>query len=312
MKRFYSSIGQGVEALQRRLAGGEVGFMSAAFVQQAAAVVRSVHAQLLEVVGRLHLPAGERWLDEYMDETSRLWDACLLVRAGASALHAYSAAAAHAIHHLYDHDDYIHAARAINAPRRHAAGLLQDNRALLHDNIDDPASLLLLDHRSPRDLNLNAFNGFRALLYALRNATSFLLAILLSATLSSCLPDHLISSSTAPAPGAGYASSMARLRHRVAQEMHALDAPAADGIMMYEFRQAKAGIDSLKADLDRVVATGTGYAAHPEDMAQRADIVKGWLAMLSSGAEAIIAELDDLFDDIVEGRKMLSDLCSHR
>uniref|UniRef100_A0A0E0APW6 Uncharacterized protein n=1 Tax=Oryza glumipatula TaxID=40148 RepID=A0A0E0APW6_9ORYZ len=315
MKRFYSSIGQGVEALHRRLAVGEVGFMSAAFVQQAAALVRSVHAQLLEVVGRLHLPAGERWLDEYMDETSRLWDACLLVRAGASALHAYSAAAAHAIHHLYDHDDdYIHAARAINAPRRHAAGLLQDNRALLHDNIHDPASLLLLDHRSPRDLNLNAFNGFRALLYALRNATSFLLAILLSATVSSCLPDHLISTCTPlPLPTApGYASSMARLRHRVAQEMRALAAPAAaDGILMYEFRQARAAIDSLKADLDRVVATGTGYA-HREDMAERAHLVKGCLAMLGSGAEAVIAELDDLFDDIVEGRKMLSDLCSHR
>jgi hypothetical protein len=120
MKRFYSSIGQGVEALHRRLAVGEVGFMSAAFVQQAAALVRSVHAQLLEVVGRLHLPAGERWLDEYMDETSRLWDACLLVRAGASSLEGYSDSAsrlASALRssHLSFEVSHSHAAAAASA-----------------------------------------------------------------------------------------------------------------------------------------------------------------------------------------------------
>uniref|UniRef100_A0A0E0LQD8 Uncharacterized protein n=1 Tax=Oryza punctata TaxID=4537 RepID=A0A0E0LQD8_ORYPU len=310
MNSFYASIGHGLDALHRSLAGGEVGFMSAAFVQQAAALLRSLHWQVVRVVERLHLPPGERWLDEYMDETSRLWDACHLVRAGASALDAYCAAAAHALHDL--HHNPRHAARAINAPRRHAAGLLQENRALLADARLDPASLLL-DHRSPRDFNLNAFNGFRAVLYALRNATSFLLALLLSATVSS-LPDHLSScggpTASAGGGGGGYVSSMARLRQRVADEMDAIAHCGHDGILMYEFRQARAGIEGLKAELDRVVATG-GYD-DPEEMAERAEVVKGWVAMLRSGAEAVIAELDDFFDDIVQGRKLLSDLCSHR
>ncbi|KAF0899592.1 hypothetical protein E2562_020784 [Oryza meyeriana var. granulata] len=321
MNSFYSSIAHGLDALHRSL-DGEVAFMSTPFLQQAAALLRSLHSQLLHLVQRLHLPPGESWLDEYMDETSRLWDACQLVRAGASALDAYCASAARALHdcrcvllshHLVPSSTITthaarHAARAINAPRRHAAGLLQENRALADARLD-PASLLL-DHRSPLDFKLNAFNGFRGVLYALRNATSFLLAILVSATVS-CLPDQLCCGPlpATAATAAGYVSSMARLRQRVAEEMDVIGDVHSGGIMMYEFRQARAGIENLKAELDRVVATGYG---DPEEMAERAEHIKGWVAMLRSGAESVIAELDDFFDDIVEGRKMLSDLCSHR
>ncbi|KAG8046286.1 hypothetical protein GUJ93_ZPchr0008g12960 [Zizania palustris] len=314
MNGFYASIAHGLDALHRSMGSG-VDFMSAAFLQQAAALLRSLHSQLVHLVQRLHLPPGESWLDEYMDETSRLWDACQLVRAGASALDAYCASAARALHDCHclcsasasaSAHAARHATRAINAPRRHAAGLLQENRALADARLD-PASLLL-DHRSPLDFKLNAFNGFRGVLYALRNASSFLLALLVSGTVS-CLPDHLGCAGCGPSPAAGgYVSSMARLRQRVAEEMDAL-AGEHTGIMMYEFRQARAGIDSLKAELDTVITTGYG---DPEEIAERAELIKGWVAMLRSGAEGVIAELDDFFDDIVEGRKMLSDLCSHR
>jgi len=318
MNSFYSSMAHGLEALQR----SPHACLSAPFLQQAAALLRSLHSQLLHLVQRLHLPPGERWLDEYMDETSRLWDACQLARAGASALDAYCAAAArvapaiHAWRRLYDADLQV-VQRAVSTPRRHAAGLQQDNRALADARLD-PATLLL-DARSPLDFKLNAFNGFRGVLYALRNASSFLLIVLISGTVT-CLPD-LLTTACCCAPGAAaaaathhqhyVASSMARLRQRVAQEV---DSRSAAGIMMYEFRQARAAIDSLKQDLDRVVAMGCRHP--PEDiiggLAQRAEIIDGWVGMLRSGADSLIVELDDFFDEIVEGRKMLSDLCSHR
>ncbi|KAF8668281.1 hypothetical protein HU200_052336 [Digitaria exilis] len=315
MNGFYSSMAHGLEALH----GSPHACLSAAFLQQAAALLRSLHSQLLHLVQRLHLPPGESWLDEYMDETSRLWDACHLARAGAGALDAYCAAAARAA-------DTItawlrgatttphHVQRALNAPRRHAAGLQQDNRALAADRLD-PASLLL-DDRSPLDFKLNAFNGFRGVLYALRNASSFLLVLLISGTVT-CLPD-LLGGATATHQqqlrASGYVASMARLRQRVAQEI-ATDHHSAGtaGIMMYEFRQARAAIDSLKQDFDRVVAMGYCQPAEIGDsLAQRAQIINGWVGMLRSGAESLIVELDDFFDEIVEGRKMLSDLCSHR
>ncbi|XP_062191801.1 uncharacterized protein LOC133895480 [Phragmites australis] len=319
MNAFYSSMAHGLDALHRSLASPPHAFLSAAFLQQAAALLRSLHSQLLHLVQRLHLPPGESWLDEYMDETSRLWDACQLVRAGASALDAYCASAARIAAALHDWlcSPNPHAARqvqrAVNAPRRHAVGLEQENRALADARLD-PSSLML-DDRSPLEFKLNAFNGFRGVLYALRNASSFLLMLLVSGTVS-CLPDLARTSTSCAAhpfrtSGAGYVSSMGRLRQRVAEEMEA--AGDHSGIMMYEFRQVRAGIESLKAEFDRVVAMGYGDPEEIGDsLGERVEIVNGWVGMLRSGAESVVGELDDFFDEIVEGRKMLSDLCSHR
>lgn len=89
MNAFYSSIAHGLDALHRSLASSPDALMSAPFLQQAAALLRSLHSQLVHLVQRLHLPPGESWLDEYMDETSRLWDACQVVKAGASAVETY-------------------------------------------------------------------------------------------------------------------------------------------------------------------------------------------------------------------------------
>ncbi|CAD6342784.1 unnamed protein product [Miscanthus lutarioriparius] len=327
MNGFYSSMAHGLDALQR----SPHACLSAAFLQQAAALLRSLHSQLLHLVHCLHLPPGESWLDEYMDETSRLWDACQIARAGAAGLDAYCAAAARVAPALRDwlygsgsSGSQSHAAaaarhlqRAITAPRRHAVALHQDNRALADARLD-PASLLL-DDRSPLEFKLNAFNGFRGVLYVLRNATSFLLVLLISGTVT-CLPDLTAGCSAVAhhqqlrASGGGYVASVARLRQRVAQEMEGciIGGGSAGGIMMYEFRQARAAIDGLKQDFDRVGTMG-GYGDDIGDsLGQRAEIINGWVGMLRSGAEAVIAELDDFFEEIVEGRKMLSHLCSHR
>lgn len=312
MHGFYSSMAHGLDGLHRSLSSSPSSFLSAPFLQQAAALLRSLHSQLLHLVQRLHLPPGESWLDEYMDETSRLWEACQLVRAGAAALDAYCASAARIHDCLCLGASPAAARRAINAPRRHALALEQDNRALADARLDPAA--LLLDDRSPLEFKLNAFNGFRGVLYALRNATSFLLIILISGTVSS-LPGLAAPPAAAPAAAHHnlqgeflYVSSMARLRQRVAEEMDAL--ARGGGIMMYEFRQARAAIDALKADYDISMADHHQEAA--ETLADRVQIINGWVGMLRSGAEALIAELDDFFDEIVQGRKMLSDLCSHR
>uniref|UniRef100_A0A0E0LVD7 PdxS/SNZ N-terminal domain-containing protein n=1 Tax=Oryza punctata TaxID=4537 RepID=A0A0E0LVD7_ORYPU len=158
-----------------------------------------------------------------------------------------------------------------NHPHRlELGGIEMENRSIVDAHLD-PASLLL-DLRSSLDFNLNDFCG---VLYALRNATSFLLALLISVIVS-CLLDHLCCALVPlPTIAAGYVSSMARLCQHVTEEMDAIanDHFSNDDIMMYEFWQTRADIESLKVELDRVVATGYDDL---EEMAERAKLVKGW------------------------------------
>jgi len=88
MNAFFSSLARGLDDLGR--AGG---LSSLPALLRAAALLRGLHSQLTLMVGQLHLPPGGRWLDEYMDETGRLWDACLAVKLGLASVERYCAAA---------------------------------------------------------------------------------------------------------------------------------------------------------------------------------------------------------------------------
>lgn len=97
MNAFFTSLARGLDDLGR--AGG---LSSLPALLRAAALLRGLHSQLTLMVGQLHLPPGGRWLDEYMDETARLWDACLAVKLGVAAVERYCAAASCAAAALED------------------------------------------------------------------------------------------------------------------------------------------------------------------------------------------------------------------
>uniref|UniRef100_A0ACD5WIB5 Uncharacterized protein n=1 Tax=Avena sativa TaxID=4498 RepID=A0ACD5WIB5_AVESA len=307
---FFATLARGLDELS---GGGELSSLPA--LLRAAALLRGLHSQLTLLVGQLHLPPGGRWLDEYMDETARLWDACLAVKLGLAAVERYCAAASCAVAAL---DDWLQdpsplstrqVTRAISASRREATAAEEENRALSESRIA-PLSLQL-DERRAADARLSGFNGFRGLLYALHNASSLLLLILAGGACATGSPrSSTDGADSAASTGTGFMASIATLQKRMAAE------ESGEGVIrMYEFRRARAAAEAAREEVERAAASAALGGGKCLDLdgavKEKAEELRAWLEVVRAGTDGLVCQLDDFLDDIVEGRKELSELCSH-
>jgi len=200
--------------------------------------------------------------------------------------------------------------RAISASRREAMAAEEENRALADARIAPLA--LQLDGRlllRATDARLAGFNGFRGLLYALHNASSLLLLILASGAVSRAAAAGGPCAAEAGADAAGgFAASIAMLQQRMAEEAES-DGPGAPRIRMCEFRCTRAAVEAAREEVERAAAAGRKCEGGA--VKDKVEELKAWLDVLRTGTDSLVCQLDDFLDDIVEGRKELSDLCSH-
>ncbi|XP_076911668.1 uncharacterized protein LOC143569701 [Bidens hawaiensis] len=305
---FYTFLTQGLDDLFRLFQSQH--FMSIHFLQHVLSSLQSFHSQLIAVVQKLHLPVGEKWLDEYMDESSRLWEVCHVIKSGIANMENYYSVAVNIAATLENHP-YLNpqtsrqVLRAINGCQRERVGLEEENRGLIRTRIQP--LMMRFDKNVLIESKFNGFNGFRGVLLALRNTNSLLLMILLSGLVycspvtsfsSSCHGHNSINYSESKS---GFMVSASRLHEKVME-----NEDGQNGVLLYEFWNARAAIEELKAEVERSKGTGMEF-----DVSERVEKVKSCFVGLQCGVENMIVQLDDFFDEIVEARKKLSDLCTH-
>ena len=190
-------------------------------------------------------------------------------------------------------------ARAISVCRREAMALKEENRALVETRAE--ALALRLSEGVPADAKLGGFNGFRGVLCATRMLTSFLLTLLSWGVLHYWpAPNAGAAGDCAAYFGAAFASALSRAQQRAAAEAgRSVAAPGGAGVMMHEFRRARAAVEDAKDAVER----GGDVAAAAAEVGLRA-------GALRAACEDVLALIDDLFDEVVEARKKLLDLCS--
>nr|CAD1842034.1 unnamed protein product [Ananas comosus var. bracteatus] len=255
---FYSSLAHAVDDLERSFAACD-GLMTLQFLHKAVSLLRSSHLHLTQLVQRLHLPAGEKWLDEYMDESSHVWEACHVLKAGVSRMENYHSAVANLVSLLDDAHRSRGSSnpqllrqimRAISVIRREAVGIEEENRVLVETRIE--ALSLRLDEKVPSESKLNGFNGFRGVLYAMRKVCSFLLLLLFWGFLSWWPESSSYRTEAVEGSlffGSGFMVSMRRLQQRVVQEVERTEGRR--GVLMHEFRSVRGVVEEVKEEVER-------------------------------------------------------------
>ncbi|XP_045821711.1 uncharacterized protein LOC123914555 [Trifolium pratense] len=245
-----------------------------------------------------------------MDESSRLWDICHVLKSSISGLENYSSAGSNiatsldGFHHLTPEVSH-QVIRAINICQREILGLEEENKSMVETRIQSLSQSL--NQNISLESKLNEYNGFRGVLYAMRRVSSLLLMILLSGVSycwsSSCF-DHQECEGNL-ACGSSFMVSMARLQQKVANEID--NSNVEPGILLHEFQEAKVVMEDLKMELERMVVYEEEF-----EIQAKVEKLKSCFGLLKCGVENLIGKVDDFFDEIVEGRKKLLDMCSDK
>lgn len=329
---FYNTLVQGLDNLEQSITSHS--FMSTDWLQQIIVLLRSLHTGIIHLVQKLHLPVGDKWLDEYMDESSKLWDVCHVVKCGMTGLEQYQVAVESANVALGVANGSLtpqqcrQVMRSISGCWREAISLEEENKVLIETKIEGAENggrlFLQLDDKLI-EANFgkwsNGFNGFRGVMYAMKNASSLLLMLLLWGLVY--YKYNPTQNSSIGVVGnfsfsCSFLASSARLQQRVEAEINKVRSSTKSllytrpAMFLHEFGKMQSLMGDIWTQLDQRSRNNSNNnnVQSPDILNERIQQLKHYLELLKSGVENIDRQLDDFFDEIVDGRKTLLDICN--
>lgn len=184
--------------------------------------------------------------------------------------------------------------RAMKGCERELMALQEENRGIAETRLENLC--LNFDENLMGESKMNKYNGFGGVLYAMRNVSTLLVVILVSG-LVYCWPESGLLHERANSGLMGSRmGAAAALHQRVVNGVG-----GEQGILVHELHEARYTMNELKMEIEEKMMIDD----------QKLENLKTCFGVLQSGAEPIIAQLDDFFDEIVQGRKKLLDMCSH-
>ncbi|XP_024965997.1 uncharacterized protein LOC112506210 [Cynara cardunculus var. scolymus] len=277
-----------------------------------ASTISSLTVSMIFITLSIFRTSCEKWLDEYMDESARLWEVCHVLKLGISNMENYCSMGSNIPSFLENHNlnpqILSQVLRSTNRCQREKVRLEEENKSLVESRIKP--LMMKFDEDMIIESKFNGFNGFRGVLYALKNISSLLLKIMLNALVycshetsfsSSSYGNTICYNESQMVFGSGFMVSATRLNDRVK-----MSEEGQNGILLHEFRNTGQAMDELKTELESIRGFETEF-----DVSERVEKLKNCFQGLHSGVENMIVQLDDFFDEIVESRKELLDLCIH-
>ncbi|CAN0880712.1 hypothetical protein LINGRAHAP2_LOCUS13809, partial [Linum grandiflorum] len=333
---FYTFLARGINDLDQTIIHHHNNnlFLSAHFLHKVLSTLQSFHSHLTLLVQKLQLPLlGDKWLDEYMDESSRLWEACHIIKSAVSGIESFYLSAVNLASGGFRLLTPQVSRRVIRGCERQIMGVEEDNRSLAETRVRALCVQFMRiddDHHHHMESRMNGFNGFTGVLFAMRKVTTLLLNILFRGVVyysghhhhhhhddqelilgynNNNVNTYLSGSSVSLLMGA-----TGRLNQRVAMMMMMTN--AGGGIMMSEFGDVKKAMEEVKLEVERYkeeMQEDGNMVMMIHKMEGKVEKMERCFGKLRSGVESIIGGLDDFLDDIVDSRKKLLKICStHR
>ncbi|CAM6115831.1 unnamed protein product [Calypogeia fissa] len=310
---YYASLAKGLDNLERAAAAD---FMSFEFISSGIDLLRSAHSGALLLIETLRLPVstnGEEWLNEYMDETVKLLDVCNVLKSAGSGLEQYQNLVESAIRAVdvpgnvrYQVHRGLH---TLNACRQEMLQIETEHRILMETKIEAAGKLTVNLGDKHVENKFVKWNGFWGVLFALKNMTAYICRLLLCAVVYigpiPALNAELVSVKSL------WSASLVRLHQSVTEEIGKTQSGRKCPIMFSsDVELLEGALADLRTQLQPVMR-GAGFRNDDgEKFRQTIQSLKKGSQKLQTGVETVDWHINDLFDEIVEGRNKLLNLFS--